>query len=118
MRSLLVEHDVLKRSELPHHSRMRSVLQLRSVTGIDVDTRKQYGFIDILTNNYTNTDPSEALSDSLSQDKFYKDTAEPRALPPFSFDGFKSEPRAYEFKNWGFPTILTLGPDWSERVKP
>ena len=112
MRRELVDLDIVKKHELPVHQRMRSILQMRSVLGMDIDTRKIIPYPDILSNDRGDKVFSEKLSDSLSKDKFFMSTAVPQSLPGFTIDGHPSSPRAYLLKRWNIPAALKLGPEW------
>ncbi len=112
IRNDLVREGILRRSELPKPQRMRSFLQMRSVVGMDIDTRKTLGYTFILTNDVEKTEFSEHLAKSISKDKFFKDVASPRALSGINIDGHVDEPRAYLLMKRQIPMILRLGPEW------
>lgn len=112
IRNDLVSEGILRWSELPKPQRMRSFLQMRSIVGMDIDTRKTFGYTTILTNDIEKTEFSEYLAESISKDKFFKDIASPRALPGINIDGHVDEPRAYVLKKRRIPMVLKLGPEW------
>lgn len=112
-RNRLVTQNIVKKSELPAHQRMRSILQMRSVLGVDLDSRKILPFPTILTNDSSQVVFSETLSDSISRRGLFKSTAVPQLdLPEFIIDGHPSAPRAYLLKKWDIPVALKLGPEW------
>ena len=114
MRNELVYNQVLLRSGLPKSPRMRNVLQMRAVLGMDVDNGKVYPYTKILTNDITETVFSEELSKSLSKNKFFKSVASPISIPGVIVDE-STDLRIYEFLDWNFPGVLKLGPEWKKK---
>jgi len=107
-RSDLVEHYDFEHSKVPI-KRMRSVLQLRSVVGLDGNKIIGWGS---LYNTENKSNISEQLSDGLCGNNILMDTAIPKDLKTQQIDGFTIEPRIFLLKKHHHLISLKLGPEW------
>jgi len=105
----LVEHYDFKYSDVSI-KRMRSVLQMRSVIGLDKDKVIGWGAI---YDPETKSNVSENLCDALHENKIFIDTAIPKELGPESVDGVPLNPILFLLKKHRYLISLKLGPEWS-----
>lgn len=103
-RELLAREGIMKYADCPI-KRMRSVLQLRSMIGID--GTETIGWGDVLYDPKNKTDVSEQFSDALCS-TILQDTAEPRK---YRLDGL-AKLTLYRLKRLRHMLALNLGPEW------